>query len=427
MLPKMRALKVLGAILVAAAGWALFVEYSTEHAWWHGAPAPKGDRGAFMRGVTESLKGHVGNVSLVLLENSQPIDEYYASTGKVVGRDTAFQVGSVSKWITAYGVMTLVERGLIDLDAPVSRYLTRWQLPPSAFDHAGVTVRRLLSHTAGLTDGLGFDSYGPGDTLQSLEAELAHPRAAPGHEIRVGVAPGSEWRYSGGGYLLLQLIVEEVAKQPFDAYMQRAVLEPLGMRGSTFAEEPNLPDVAESFDTSGTPAPFFRHRAVAAKGLYTTAGDIVRFLHAHASGERREGLARPTAMRVPSAWLLGQPVWGLGVALVAKAGSDWVIGHGGVAEPAINAELRFDPTTGDGIVVLLTGNRNLATRLAERWVHWRMGKLGLFTMLGLGQAMATAIGLGWLAIVVTRVLLWRRGRIQDVYRNAGSCSSNRWP
>src|SRR5262245_16828722 len=106
----MRALKLLLAILMAAAGWALFVEYSTEHAWWHAAPPAKGDRGAFMRGVTESLEGHVGNVSLVLLENSQPIDEYYASTGKAVGRNTAFQVASVSKWITAYGVMTLAER-----------------------------------------------------------------------------------------------------------------------------------------------------------------------------------------------------------------------------------------------------------------------------------------------------------------------------
>ena len=350
----------------------------------------------------------VGNVALVLLEDSQPIDEHYASTGRAVGRDTAFQVASVSKWITAYGVMTLAERGRIDLDAPVSTYLTRWQLRPSAFDHAGVTVRRLLSHTAGLTDGLGFDYYGPGDTLQSLEAELTHPRAAPGHEIRVGVAPGSEWRYSGGGYLLLQLLVEEVAKQPFDAYMQSAVLEPLGMRGSTFAEEPNLPDVAESFDTLGTPAPFFRHRAVAAKGLYTTAGDIVRFLQAHASGERREGVASPAAMRAPSAWVFGQPVWGLGVALVTSADSDWVIGHGGVAEPAI--KVRLDPTTGDGIVVLLTGHRGLATRLAERWVLWRTGKLGLFTMLGLGKAMATAVVLGWLAIVVAGVLLWRRGR-----------------
>jgi len=411
MLPKLRALKLLVAILVAAAGWALFVEYSTEHAWWHAAPAPKGDRGAFMRGVTASLEGHIGNVALILLENSQPIDEYYASTGKAVGRDTAFQVASVSKWITAYGVMTLAERGLLDLDAPVSTYLTRWQLPPSAFDHAGVTVRRLLSHTAGLTDGLGFDFYGPGDTLQSLEAELTHPRAAPGHEIRVGVAPGSAWRYSGGGYLLLQLIIEEVASQPFDAYMQNAVLEPLGMRRSTFAEEPNLPDVAESFDTSGTAAPFFRHRAVAAKGLYTTAGDIVRFLLAHTSGEQHKGLARPAAMRAPNAWTFGQPVWGLGVALVASAGSDWVIGHGGVAEPAINAEVRLDPTTGDGLVVLLTGNRNLATRLAERWVLWRTGKLGLYTMLGLGKAMATGVALGWLAIIVAGVLLWRRGRI----------------
>ena len=71
-------------------------------------------------------------------------------TGTPVTAETVFQVASISKSVTAWGVMRLVEEGRIDLDAPVEQYLTSWHLPPSEFDHGGVTVRRLLSHTAGL-------------------------------------------------------------------------------------------------------------------------------------------------------------------------------------------------------------------------------------------------------------------------------------
>jgi len=65
--------------------------------------------------------------------------------------DTAFQVASISKPVAAWGVMRLAEQGRTDLDTPVERYLTRWHLPPSDLNHAAVTIRRLLSHTAGLS------------------------------------------------------------------------------------------------------------------------------------------------------------------------------------------------------------------------------------------------------------------------------------
>ena len=87
----------------------------------------------------------------------------------------------MSKWVTAWGVLTLVEAGKLDLDKPVSTYLTRWKLPPGAFPNDGVTVRRLLSHMAGLTDGLGYAGFKPGVPLQRLEDSLTRAAdASPG-------------------------------------------------------------------------------------------------------------------------------------------------------------------------------------------------------------------------------------------------------
>ena len=97
-----------------------------------------------------------GASALILIEDGRVVRQFYKGG---VDKDTLFPTASLSKWITALAVMSLVEKSLVHLDAPISDYLTRWQLPNSGFDNNGVTVRRLLSHTAGLTDGLGFGDY----------------------------------------------------------------------------------------------------------------------------------------------------------------------------------------------------------------------------------------------------------------------------
>ena len=142
---------------------------------------------------------------MILIEDGLIVRRFYKGG---VDKDTLFPTASFSKWITALAVMSLVEKDLVDLDSPVSSYLTRWQLPNSEFDNKGVTVRRLLSHTAGLTDGLGFGDYHSGEVLPSTVAELSNPRASNKEDvtIMVGREPGSEFLYSGGGYLILQLL-----------------------------------------------------------------------------------------------------------------------------------------------------------------------------------------------------------------------------
>ena len=350
--------------------------------------------------------------------------KHFVSVGEPVNRDTLFQVASLSKWITALGVMVLLEEGKLDLDVPISTYLTRWKLPESEYDNNGVTVRRLLSHTAGLTDGLGYAGYAPGVHVQSLEDSLTHAAdASPGADgrVRVGHAPGSRWEYSGGGYTLLQLLIEEVTALPFESYMQQAVFQPLSMSRSTFViDQNNAWNLAPFYDVDGTIAVHYRFTSLAATSLYTTASDLTRLIQAYLPGSNGDpagsGVVKSETlkqMRQPHGWKMGAAIWGLGTMLYVPDGEgDFVIGHDGQNEPAINATARVNPATGDGIVVLETGNRLLATTLAGEWVFWQTGTIDFLAVTMIIGPMITIIVAGWVGIILASLVVgwWIRRR-----------------
>ncbi|HEY5907267.1 MAG TPA: serine hydrolase domain-containing protein, partial [Vicinamibacteria bacterium] len=338
--------------------WTAVVGFGLLEGWGRSPLAPRSDTQAFMKALVRQVETtRAGNVGIALIENGSVHAEHMSSVGEPVDRDTVFQVASLSKWITAWGVMALVQQGRLDLEAPISRYLTRWGLPETGFDNGGVTVRRLLSHTAGLTDGLGYAGFAPGTPVQTLEASLTRAAdASPGASgrVQVGHPPGDRFRYSGGGYTLLQLLIEEVSGGTFEAYMQRAVFEPLGMDHSTFVwDETRGFKLAPSFDVDSTPTPYLRFTSLAATSLYTTVGDMTRFLQAHLPGARGEPVGRGVLtadvleqMRKPHASQFGQEIWGLGTMLYAPNGvGGFVVGHDGNNEPAINTAARFNPAT----------------------------------------------------------------------------------
>lgn len=412
--------------LAAAALWTTLVVVGSIQGWGRQRIAQAGDTRAFMDAAIEYVKGnHRGNVALALIENGRLFDEYFASAGNRVDGNTRFQAASLSKWVSAWGVLTLVEAGKIDLDAPVANYLKRWKLPHSDHDNQGVTVRRLLSHTAGMTDGLGYAGFAPGSEPQTLEASLTHAAdASPGADgrVRVGIAPGTQWVYSGGGYTLLQLLIEELSGQSFEAYMQVAVLQPLGMSRSTFrVDEGEAHSLADSFNVDGTLATHYQFTSLAATSLYTTTSDLTRFLQAHLAGADSappgRGVLRPKTielMRQPHASKMGADIWGLGVMLFSPNNQgDFIIGHDGSNEPAINTAARLDPAMGNGIVVLETGNRRLASRLAGEWVFWQTGNLDfLMVTMNLRKMVELVVG-GWIGILLVAVAIgWRmrRGR-----------------
>ena len=146
---------------------------------------------------------------------------------------------------------------------------------------------------------------------------------------------------------------------------------------------------------------------------------MLRFIAAHLSGPAGEapgrGVLSPDTlalMRKPQATRGGVEIWGLGTMLYAPNGAgDFVFGHDGNNEPAINTAVRLDPASGDAIVILETGNKLLATELAGEWVFWKTGMLDFLAFTLATGSMLRLVVIGWVAIVLAAVLtVWRRRR-----------------
>ncbi len=276
---------------------------------------------------------------------------------------TRFNVASVSKLVTAWGAMRLVEQGRLDLDRPVAHVLTRWRLPESAFDHEGVTMRRILSHTAGLSPGSG-PGFFHDDALPTLEQVLDGVRSeeegVPAYDdivsgadngpagVRVVAAPGSAARYSNGGYRLAQLVIEETSGMTFAEFMRRDVLEPLGMTRSTFDDPLRFArdaDLATPHSWRGDTIPHEREPGAAAGGLYTCLRDLLQL----AQAEMTEPAA---AMHVTV-----PPAAGYGLGHVVRATDDvrWV-GHTGLSM-GWTASFQVVPDR-DAALVVLTNSDN---------------------------------------------------------------------
>jgi CubicO group peptidase (beta-lactamase class C family) len=403
--------------LLALLLWAGVVVTGALFGWWRQPVAPTGDAQAFMRAAVDMIEhGNRGNTALVLIEDGAIWGEYYSTTADPVDRNTVFATASMSKWLTAWGVMKLVEDRKLDLDRPVEDYLTRWRLPPSQFDNRGVTTRRLLSHTAGLTDGLGFGDYRPNETLPTLEQSLANPRTSSGEPaaIAAGIEPGRKWRYSGGGYLILELLVEEVSGETFEAFIERTILQPLDMTRSGYHYLGDVENSAKSYDVEGRPAPTYRYASKAATGFATSAGDMAKFVLAQFPVVTDKPLSQETidAMRKPHATLWGIDIWGLGAMLyAATASGHFVFGHDGANEPATNASVRVNPDTGDGIVVLVTGSHTLASALGSHWVFWQTGLPDFLSVPGEITRVAPVLLSGAFIILLVGIVIgWRRRR-----------------
>lgn len=371
----MKALKLFFICLGTVAVWSIVAFGAALYGWWMESVADDDDHEAFYHwAVNEIETNNRGTAALVLIQDGAIARQFFRGD---VDENTLFPTASFSKWIAALAVMSLVEHNKMNLDDPVSSYLSRWQLPESEFDTNGVTLRRLLSHTAGLTDGLGFGDYESWETVPSLEDEINNPRASNGSDVNiiVGTEPGSEFIYSGGGYLILQLLVEEVSKTTFSDYVTTNLLRPLGMDRSTYAYLGDQTNSSASFEVDGSIAPTYKYASDAATGFSSSSADLSKLVLALINGQNSPlQQTTITSMREPQGFLLGSGIWGLGTMLYVQAPQgDFVFGHDGANDPAINTSVRINPETSDGLIILLSGHPSLASDIGSEWVLWQTG------------------------------------------------------
>lgn len=289
------------------------------------------------------------------------------AAGRAMRPDTVFQVASISKAIAALGVLAVAEAHAISLSDPVERYLTRYSFPRSRHSSEDVTIERLLSHTAGLTL-TGYPGFSPGAALPTIEQSLAGETGrffgfySP-PAVRIRWRPGSRWRYSGGGYTVLQLFVEEVSGTEFGDYMAASILEPAGMVSSTF--DPRRVDrsrLAVGHDSHGDPLPDYLFTAQAAAGLYATAGDLAQALRDLDAGVRGDGRLLDAdsyrAATTPCAAVSADVRMGLGVHLEQLPDGSTMAFHYG-ANRGWQSFIGVNLATGDGLVILTNSDNGI--------------------------------------------------------------------
>jgi len=244
-----------------------------------------------------------------------------AKGSNAVTMETLFQAASISKPVTAMASLALVEQGKLSLDENVNSKLTSWHLPDNEFTKSEkVTLRRILSHSAGLTVG-GFPGYAANEAVptlaQVLDGQKPKVNTPP---IRVDILPGKRVRYSGGGYAVTQQLLIDVTGKPFPDLLQELVLGKIGMTHSTFAQP--LPKELESIAATGhrdngepVNGRWYRYPELAAAGLWTTPSDLALFvieLMKSAQGKSSKVLSPKMARQMVTKEL---GTYGLGIAV----------------------------------------------------------------------------------------------------------------
>lgn len=269
--------------------------------------------------------------------------------------NTLFQAASISKLVTATGALALAERGKLNLDQDVNQVLNSWKIPASPeLQQSPVTLRRLLSHTAGTTvEGLdGYAADGPVPALLDVLDGRPPAHSAP---VRVDAVPGSAYRYSGGGYAIVQLLMSERGGSSFASAIGDTVLKPVGMTRSTFSL-PEAGNAAAGHDLQGDTVGGRWHiyPELAAAGLWSTPTDLAKLMVAlqRSAAGRPHALLSAATMKQMMTPVSGE--YGLGLELDHE-GPDPTFAHSG-SNLGYKAMLFAYVGKGKGAVVMTNGD-----------------------------------------------------------------------
>jgi CubicO group peptidase (beta-lactamase class C family) len=292
-----------------------------------------------------------------------------AKSGEPATADTLFQAASISKPVAAMASLRAVQDGRFGLDQDINTILKSWKLPargaaaPQPRGAAAseiVTPRMLMSHTSGTDDGFGFPGYDPEAPRPSLVQILDGTAPANRGHVRLGRAPMSGYKYSGGAVTIQELALTETIGKPFPQIAREYVLDPIGMTNSTY-EQP-LPvarrsQAAHAHNQNGLPGdvPWRVHPEHAAAGLWTTATDLARFaieVQEALAGRSKKVLSRTMAQEMVTPVGVGPFAVGFSI---AKTGEGWYFSHGG-SNWGFRCDLTAHRSKGYGVVIMTNGD-----------------------------------------------------------------------
>ena len=372
------------------AKWILLLMLSSGLAVANPAPASTNSDDPFATALDEQMpallaKYHVPGAVVSCIKNggvawTKAFGRANLSTGAPMKPEMVFEHGSNGKVLTAWGIMRLVEEGKVDLDAPANRYLKRWQIRSSQFDPNAVTIRRLLSHTAGLTVH-GYLDYGqrrrlPG-LVEMLEGRNQMPPFGAG-PVLIAWQPGSREVYSGGGFLLLQMIIEDVTGESFASFMHREVTAPLGLRTLQWAWTPELEAAAPMpYGELQEPIGYRKLGCQSIGSEICSVPDFARFVATAVTGPRGEpagrGVLKPDSVEQMLEIQTNSEDAGLGYGVGWANGQHKMLGHAG-ANPGWFALFCLDASQREGYVIannsLLGGPLNAAVDNLWRRTMW---------------------------------------------------------
>jgi CubicO group peptidase (beta-lactamase class C family) len=281
---------------------------------------------------------------------------------------TRFRVGSMNKMFTGVAVLQLAEAGKVELTAPLGEYLTGYRNRGVA---AEVTIHHLLTHTGGM-GGI----FGPEFEAHRLELRTLDDYARLYGDRGPEFEPGSRWRYSNYGYILLGAVIEKVTGQTYYDYVQARIYEPAGLT-ATGSEPEDQPVPGRSVGYMKPPGTIERvpntetlpYRGTSAGGGYSTAGDLARFARALLDHQ----LLRPESTRL---LITGKTEhapgerYAYGFEDHRDTDGNGSVGHNGAA-PGMNGHLRIYPRSGCIVVVLANMDPPAAQRIAV-WLDARL-------------------------------------------------------
>ncbi len=303
---------------------------------------------------------HVHGLSIAVVHNYQI--EWAKAYGwadsahhRRVTTETRFQAGSISKSLNGVGVLTLVQEGKIDLYTDINQYLIRWKF---AYDSAAkgkrISTANLLSHTAGLSMH-GFPGYAAGEVIPDLNQVLDGRKPANTEAVRSLFEPGLKFQYSGGGTTISQRLLVDQTHQPYDQYMAKRVLEPMGMANSSFTQPPAKNGLlATGYNGEGQPVAG-RYRIYpeqAAAGLWTTPIDLCRYIietQLAYQGKSSKVLNQQTTRLRLTPYIDGSAALGV---FINKKGADTYFLHNGSNEGFLGMYYG-SLTHGNGVVVMV--------------------------------------------------------------------------